>query len=381
MSIIEPFTRNHLEHLVGGRRRWRVSVYLPARSPGSDVSTEQIRLRNLVTDGRRQLAELGVRPVDGEALLEPLVALVDDTTVWSQTTDAVAAFIDEEGSHIVRLGDVDLELGVVGDRFHIAPLLADPTPPGGFAVLALSQGAVRLLRGDRWTFEEVDDPRLPATMADVLRHDDREPQLQSHSAGRAGSGAVSAAFHGQGSARDHRDHDLDRYLRVVARSVGEVLGPSSPPIVLAGVDDIAARFRRLCSLDGLIDDTLTGNPDHRTSSDLHRAAWGLVGPTFDGERARRLGEIAGRPTGVERTVRGALLAALDGRVDVAFVPVDAQTWGKLDGTNVRFHDVRLAGSEDLHDALAHEVLSHGGDVIGVTAADLGDDDVLASLRY
>jgi hypothetical protein len=84
---------------------------------------------------------------------------------------------------------------------------------------------------------------------------------------------------------------------------------------------------------------------------------------------------------VERTVRGALLAALDGRVDVAFVPVDDHVWGKLDGTNVRFHDLRLAGSEDLYDALAHEVLSRGGEVVGVAASDLGDDAVLASLRY
>jgi hypothetical protein len=381
MNTIEPFTRHQLEHLVGGRRRWRVSVYLPARPPGADVATERIRLRNLVSESRRQLAELGVRPVDGENLLEPLVALVDDTSVWSATTDAVAAFIDEEGSQVVRLGDVDLELAVVGDRFHVVPLLTDPTPPGGFAVLALSQGAVRLLRGDRWTFEEIDDPRLPATMAEVLRHDDREPQLQSHSAGRAGTGAVSAAFHGQGSARDHRDHDLDRFLRVVARSVGEVLGPSSPPLVLAGVDEIIARFRRVCPLDGLIDDTITGNPDHRTSSDLHRAAWALVGPAFGADRSERLSEIAARPTGVERTVRGALLAALDGRVDVAFVPVDTPVWGKLDGTNVRFHDLRLAGSEDLHDALAHEVLGHGGEVVGVASTDLGDDDVLVSLRY
>ena len=188
-----------------------VSLYLPTHRAGREVTQDPVLFRRLVASAADEVT-------DGE-LLTAAARLVDDREFWSHGSGGLAVLAGAGGTTAIRLSDPTAEFTVVSDRFHLKPLVAALARRVEFDVLAISRHSVRLVTVDGSRAVETEVPDLPASMPDALRWDDREPQLQSHSGNRAGGGQVTATFHGQGSANDTRDVDLERYLHLVDHAV------------------------------------------------------------------------------------------------------------------------------------------------------------------
>lgn len=100
------------------------------------------------------------------------------------------------------------EIAVASNRFYIKPLLPVVSGEGEFYVLALSQDEVRFFHGARYTMSAVALLNVPTSLAEALRYDEFENQLQFHSAtGQttvtgAPGGPPPSIFHGQGNAGD-----------------------------------------------------------------------------------------------------------------------------------------------------------------------------------
>lgn len=353
-----------------------VSLYLPTHRAGREVTQDPVLFRRLVASAAEEVA-------DGE-LLAAAARLVDDREFWSHGSAGLAVLAGPDGTTAVRLADPTTEFAVVSDRFHLKPLVAALARRVEFDVLAISRNSVRFVTVTGSRAVETEVPDLPASMPDALRWDDREAQLQSHSGNRTGSGQVTATFHGQGSANDSRDVDLERYLHLVDQAVAGHRSGSTRPLVLAGVDDIVGAYRKVTRCHHVIHDHVAGSPDQLRAEELADRARGFVSPsTADAEQTARESFLAGA-TATVRTVEQAVIAAAAGQVASIFVPADREYWGRYRPGHrlLEEHATRAPGDHDLADVAATETMRHGGLAFIVPEDDIpGGGTAAATLRY
>jgi hypothetical protein len=353
-----------------------VSLYLPTHRAGREVTQDPVVFRRLVASAAAEVT-------DGE-LLASAARLVDDREFWSHGSSGLAVLAGPDGTTAIRLSDPTAEFTVVSDRFHLKPLMAALARRVEFDVLAISRHSVRLVTVTGSRAVETEVPDLPASMPDALRWDDREPQLQSHSGNRTGGGNVAATFHGQGSANDSRDVDLERYLHLVDHAIAGHRSATTRPLVLAGVDDIVGAFRKVTRCHHVVDDHVAGSPDQLRAEELADRARRFVPPSaVDAEQTARESFLAGA-TATVRTVEQAVIAAAAGQVASIFVPVDREYWGRYRPGHrlIEEHDTRGPGDHDLADVAATETLRHGGLAFVVPENDIpGGGTAAATLRY
>lgn len=360
-----------------------VSVYLPTHPSGGSTAEDPIRLKNLTAHAAAELRSVGCTAHDAEEVLSAVTSLQDDHPFWAHQGNGLAVFATRERTWTYRLPAPVDELVVVADRLHIKPLLPGVSSGQSFYVLALSQNVVRLLHGSRYSVNELALDEIPESLATALRFDDREPQLQSHSALRTGTGHVSATFHGQGVGKDTRDADLDRFLAAVDDGVCTVVDDRAA-LVLAGVEHVVAHYRKLTRHARVVRGEITGNPERLRADELHDRAWPLVQPLFDAAQLEARERIIDGSERTRTTLTDVIWAARDGRVRSLFVPLGVQRWGHVDDEHgeIAEHDDRRPGDRDLFDVAALDTLLTGGNVFAVAPEDLpGPGPLAAELRY
>jgi hypothetical protein len=360
----------------------RVSIFLPTHGPGSDRQ-DPIRLRNLLREAEHRLGA-GLRHPDIRDLLAPAFRLAADAAYWREAAaGGLALFLAGEGDRRLRLPYWPRELVVVGDRFHLKPLLPLLYGDGRFYLLALSQHRVRLLEGDRSGLRELALPGVPVGLDEAMRLEDREEQLQLHQSGPARPGGRPAAvFHGHGVGTDDAKDRVLRFFREVDHGVQHAVGDRRAPLVLAAVDYLRPLYRAASSHPEILAQGLSGNPDHLGAQELHRRAWALVGERFRSDQRA----VAGRCRALERRgratsdLRRIVPAALGGRVESLLVPMGTEQWGTLDPVTgaAQRHRLPRPGAVDLLDLAAVETLRHGGTAYPLPA---GQTRPAAILRY
>jgi hypothetical protein len=361
-----------------------VSLFMPVQPGSPPPHPDPIRLKNLLREAEQRLGALGQRAPDVARLLEPARALVEDAGFWAQPGEGLAVFLSSARSHVRRLPLAVDELVVVGERFHVKPLLRLLSGDGRFSVLALSQHGVRLLHGTRDAVAEVPLDGLPGSVAEALLYDQPERNLQAH-AGTPGVGGRGAIFHGHGQGEERAKEDIFQYFRLVDGRVAAALRERSGPLVLAGVDYLLPIYRRANTYRGLAREGIEGNPQGLADEALHARAWQIVRGHFEKAEEDAIGRYHAL-AGTGRTaadLAGVLMAAHSGRVDTLFV-TETQRWGRFnvaDGS-VRVHDEPKPGDEDLLDLAAMRVLQNGGTVYVRPPDRMPDDGPAAAiLRY
>ncbi|MGC9529110.1 MAG: hypothetical protein ACP5G2_00605 [Candidatus Bipolaricaulaceae bacterium] len=365
-----------------------VSLYMPAMRAGRETRQNPIRFKNLLAKAEAELVGAGVGEVEAGELLAPARALLGERPFWQHQGDGLAAFLAPGLFRTFRLPRPLTELVVVGDRFHVKPLLPLVSEDGRYYVLALSQDRVRLFQGSRFSLCEVGLGEAPASLEEALRWDDPEEQLQFHTRTAGQGGKRPAMFHGQGVGTDgsrHKD-DLVRFFRQVDRGVQAVLGGERVPLVLAGVDYLLPLYREASSHPRLVAGQIEGSPQQLDEDALRRRAWELVEPLFSADRRRAAEEYgravsSGQATG---DLGEAVAAAWHGRVETLFVALGRQRWGQFDPQTgrVSLHEEAQADDQDLLDLAAVRTLLSGGRVYVVDPEEVpGGGPVAALLRY
>ncbi len=248
-----------------------VSIHLPTERLGSSQASK-LRLKNLLAEAKSVLTDEGVDKRTIKAIAEHGASVLDRKDIWDARGLGLAVHVCASEAFVHRLDDTCDQSMVIADSPQVDLLRSMAGSDRHFAVLALALDDVRLLRGNRRELVEDDPPVLPVRMADVLEHDDREPQLQTHSGGRVGDGTVTASFHGQ---ETKEQADLDRFLRAIDRALISTIAPDLP-VVLAGVDRIVAAYRRVSRHRVLLPEAIHGNVSRTAPSALHDQAWPIV---------------------------------------------------------------------------------------------------------
>jgi hypothetical protein len=365
---MDLLNRTEVRALMAERAKYCVSLYLPTHRAGADTQQDPIRFKNLVRQAEERLSINGLRRSESERILEPAQQLLEDDGFWEHQGDGLAVFLSPEMSRSYRLPYRFSELVVVTDRFHIKPLLTLLSGDGRFYILALSQKQVRLLQGTRHSVGEVNLASVPKSLAEALGAEEHEKQLQFHTAVRG----APAIFHGHGSAGDESEHkkDLLRYFKRIDKGLQDLVCAERVPLVLAGVDYLLPIYREANTCAELIDEGIVGNPDGLSAQELHERAWAVVEPYFARAQQRAAAQYDDL-RGTERAsseLEKIVPAAFHGRVDSLFVAVGLQQWGQFDPDSgqVKLHDSREPGDQDLLDLAAVETLAHGGNVYAVS---------------
>ena len=385
MSLL---SRDELRSIVQEAQPPSVSIYLPTHRAGAETQQGPIRLKNLLREAESRLEARGTTQESIDRTLGPVRALLKNTPFWQHQDHGLAIFAGADSFHLYRLPLAVEELAVVGDRIHLTPLLPLLTRNGRFFVLALSQKQARLFEATRNEIRELDLGDTPESLAAAVGDDWEQKSLQ-YRTGQSSPGTGGrrrAIYHGHGSGEEADKNEIARFLQQVDVGVRKLLKDPQVPLVVASVDYLFDMYRDLSKVPGLVDDGILGNPDHSSPEELRGKAWQLVKPLFlasQSESAERFAVLATKGLATDDLETG-VLAAVDGRVETLFVPLETHRWGRLDSTTRQIDIAPEPGdeSEDLLDRAAVETFLHGGTVYAVDEGGLpGSGDLAALLRY
>lgn len=377
---MNTLSRDELKTLIEKSEGACVSIFMPTHRAGVKAQQNPIRFKNLLRKAEEQLIAGGLRSIEVTGLLEPAQKFLWDDSFWRQG-NGLAMFLSPKVFRYYRLPFDIEELVVVADRFHIKPFLRQLNGDGRFYVLALSQNEVRLFEGTRNIVNEINPEGVPRSLAEALKYDDPEKQLQSHS----GTPAGGAIFHGHAVTDDAKINIL-RYFHKIDDGLRELLREERAPLLLAAVEYLFPIYKEANSYPCLMEDGVKGNPESMSAGELHERAWAVVQPYFQKKQKEAVAQYK-QLTGTGRTskeIKEAVPAAYYGRIDLLFVAAGLQQWGAFnpDTNEVKLHQEAEPGDEDLLDFIAVQTILNGGTVYAVEPGEVPENAPLAAIfRY
>jgi hypothetical protein len=381
---VDVFSRADLREIVGIRDGPCISLYMPMDR--ADIQQNPIRFKNRIRDVEHELSMKGYDTRYVDRILEPARTMQTETSYWFHSGDGLALFLAPNFLRRFRLPLSFPALSLVMDRFHIKPLLPLMSRDGRYYVLAVSQNRVRVLQGSYYGLRDVDLGSVPRSLADALKYDQFEKQLQYHTGTPRRTGDAAAVFHGQGVGTDDSKENVQRYFREIDRGLHNLLHDEEAPLVFAGVDYLFPIYREVNSYPHLVLDPIVGNPDQLSAEELHEWAWTLVEPIFleDMNKDRHRYEVLKGTNRSSVNLESIVQAAAIGRAALLFVALEVQCWGIFDFAQQRayIHEKRQPADEDLLDFAAGQTLLHGGRVYALKPENMpSGESVAAVLRY
>lgn len=298
------------------------SVFLTLEHRGTGDEEDRTRLALLLDDAAGALRSWGLRWGEAEDVVEPLRQALEEAP-WPSGWRGLALFGARGVARWHGLCSPVADRAVIGDRFLVGPLIRELERADGYWLLALSRNRPRLLRGDADGLHAVAvDPALPS-FGDVVAADDAEEVLAYHR-GNGGAARSAVTYHGHGGLADADDARSRRWLEVLASRVDTELSGERRPLILAGVTELVAAYRRITRYEHLSGHHLPGSPDRTNLVELHERSRPIVVDLAAMARRRdveRVHERAG--TGWTSSGLGEVAeAAAQGRIEVLFAPVD-----------------------------------------------------------
>jgi Bacterial archaeo-eukaryotic release factor family 7 len=384
--MVDILTREDLTLLLKSKNRDCLSLFIPTAKSGPDVRQNSTRFRNLLARAEAFLSERGASSSFPEGLLDSLRKLVPDTFFWANQNTGLAVFRSPEVSLTYRLPMECHELVTLTDHFHVKPLIPVIEKDRKFYVLALSQKETRLLRCSFQESTRLVPKDMPGSLAEALKYDDPQRQLQFHTRTQAsGGGRRAAMFHGQGVGIDESKDNLLRYFQKVNKSLEALLREEKAPLIVACVDYLFPIYKEANTYSYLVEQFIEGNPEPLSSEELQMRAWPIAESLFRREEEKALSafeEKAG--LGLTSTNEKEVVpAAHYGRVDSLFVAVDQELWGIFDSTK---NEVLLQNSQkqdnyDLLNFAAMNTILHGGRVFALPKTRMPDGLIAALYRF
>ena len=321
-----------------------ITLFVPASRPGAPDGLRRVALAGLVKNAAEKLAD---HP-EAAKLLDPLHKLAQDPE------------LEEGGAGLVILRAPDyLELYeapapwaaqvTVGESFHLLPLVEAAGPPAEFWILALSKKRVRLFA---YRAGEVRERNLPPGVPKDLRSAGAfEPP--DHAANRWGG-----THFGTGSEPEAARTHLQEFCRMIDRGLQPKLDGGL--LLLAGVHEELAEYRRAAEYPHLFAEEIAGNADALREAEIAQSAAEAARSHYRRQGEAMLARFADMPDRQRTLAHPAAVmdAARDGRVHLLCVP-EAAAWAN---------------------ELVVETLRHGGEVFTLPRERMAGE-VAAILRF
>lgn len=371
MLHVDVPTSPELAALIAARDEACVSIYVSTTPLTQHVGASKIRLANLAKDAMAQLESIGVDKRRRATLAEEFAALAEDEAFWAHQARSLAVLATPDTIRTYRIATQVNDKVEVADRFHVKPLLRALAFPQHAFVLALSEGAVRLIEVFADTPPQpVRVPLLPASGADAV-------------------GRASLSNLGQNTRianAEGRKALLRQYARVVDAALRPVLSGRDTPLILAATEPLAPIFRAVSSYPALLSEGLSLSPDQTADGLLADAARPLLDKFYAQEVTGAINQYRSRRTQGRATADLSTIAraATQGAVSLLMVDMDhdiAGTVSDIDGS-IAIAAKADGRNYDILDEIAGRALLSGARVLAVRRADMPDGAaVTAVLRY
>ncbi len=356
-----------------------VSLYSPMHEAGKDTRENPIRFKNRLREAEEALQAQGLKGSEIEALLAPAQKLVDDYRFWQHQRKGLAMFLAPDFERRYRLPiEVD-ELTLVGERFHLKPLLPLLSGDGRFYVVVVSLNEVRLLEGTRFSVSEVPLDEMPRSLAESMQFDVLQKHLEARKV--APGGSEYTVMHGHGPGDEDEKIRILEFFQKVDNGVCELLAAETAPLVFAGVDYLFGLYKEANHYRHLLPEAVEGNYERERDEEIHAKAWEIVEPHFKQVQATAKERFAQRHGNGQASsdVREAIQAAAEARIETLFVALDEHQWGRYDPQARTATLLDEQDGEDLLDFAAVQTLLHGGEVYAVPRDEVPGGGKLAAI--
>lgn len=359
-----------------------VSIYMPTNKSEPEASQDSIRFKNLLKNLRNQLSEKGLNEKETEELLSKAESLLGQSEFWRYNDKGLAIFITDEFFKFYRLPFEMEERILIDNHFLVTPLIRMMTLEGTFCILSVSQKNVRLLKCTSESVEQIEITDAPTNLEEFRKFDVYQKSVQQHS----GENRGGAIFHGHGGG-DDSTKVVEEYLRTIENEVTSVMRKRQDPLILAGVDNAVAHYRKANHYHRLMDEAIIENPDLLSDEELKSKAWEHIQSYFlkdmydDLERLGNASETDKYSGELQEIIEGAYF----GKVDTLFIPVGKAEWGnyKADENSFNMVEAENGGYQrDLLNAAAIYTLKKGGNVYSLDKSEVPSSSGMAAIfRY
>lgn len=358
-----------------------VSLYLPTAEADDAITKNRIRFKNAMQEARDALQTMGASQSTIERTLKPIEDWESDDSWWAHQGHGLAIFLHDGAAESFRLPASVEARTLVGDRFHMLPLLQLRHCSWPFYVLGLEQQGPTLYSASAYSLDEVvlDFP----SFEEVLGRETTDARSQAHSTNSDGGRWI---IHGHGEGSDEeRKPEIRKYCRAIDEKVRAILPNERTPLVVVAVDYVGAIYEDASEHPTILG-RVAGNPGSFDREELHRRTFSLAEAHFS-EPERRDLEALGQALHQDEAaadIEKVLTAANDGRVEVLFLQPGERLSGEWKPMDRAVTELSTDQRSDhaLMDLAAREVLDKGGRLRFVDGEALpADKPIAAILRY
>jgi hypothetical protein len=389
---VDIITKENILDLIDNCEGMAVSIYLPTFDKGRRRRENSIRLKNLVGEVEDKLQSTGTDQQTIAAYLAPLEDLIDNAIFWQDQDKGLALFLDSNALRVYRLPRRFEELVMVGDTFHITPLIPIASGNGQFYLISLDLKHPALYQGSKYQLIRFEDVDLPESLQDMFdKFYEFHSHLQFHTKTRNPNpdlaGNRDGEYFGQGGDDINENAEIRNYFHRLDDELMDFLDGEEIPLVLAGVGYLHPLYQEANTFPNLVEDGITQDVDNLPPEDLHEMAWDRVREKYQKDVEQALG-VYHRLAEAEKDVTEDLVEIVKSaqfkRVNSLFIAEDKHVWGNYDveANEVHVRDEPAAGHQDLIGMAAAQTLKNGGNVLVLPADKVpGDGLAAAILRY
>jgi hypothetical protein len=380
-EVTELTTLNDLKPMLAGRSPC-ISVYLPMSSAPANqaVKANALEWRERLRTARAKAEQLGPEATELLNSVSDFDAVVPSGEAKGKS---IAVFRSAEVFKTIWLQNSVPAKAVVGPHFCIRPILPEFVRDESFAVLALSQNDVRLLRYTHTNSELVPLSNGAFTSFNGFMNPVKPDHVSdNHSSPGPSSGASKGVMFGTGTEREDKGEYLAHFYKQVDRAVNDALRQTKEPLVLVGVEYELSLYQTLSTYPKLVEEGVHGAPNALKSGEMHARAMKAIEKHYESKVNAALAEYNHKAGGgASNRLKDIVAAAHDGRVLTLFVPEFREQVGKFDGpTNTaKGGEDGTAEVEDLVNAAAVATILHAGQVFVVPDAKMPNGTPLAAV--
>ena len=376
-------SKAEIKSLFDERDKFCVSIYLSTLQAGQETRQNSIRFKNLLDEADSKLVAAGLSATEAEQLLQAAKAKIEDYDFWQHQAAGLACFISQSKTRYYRLGQNFSESVTISDRFALKPLLPLIASDADFYLLALAQNEIRLFQGNKYSIQQLALPEdVPVSLAEALRYDDPESQLQSHSA-RSDRNLV---YHGQGVGTTDNKNEILRFFQQIVRGLSPLLESEPKPLIIAGVEFLLPIYQSANSYGHLLSEGITGNPENINPEELMHKAWQIIQSNWEQKQhqAKEQYQELLVTKQASADIKQIIPAAYQGQVDTIFIAEDFQCWGQFEPetNSIQIENSSTQENQDLVDVAAIKTFLQDGIVYLMSQTEMPDGESIAAIyRY
>ncbi len=349
-----------------------LSIYQITHRYSPENKQDPIKFRNSLRTIENTL-KMQVDKAYLQTLMEPLYQMEKNQDFWNRTLDGVAILASPQDCVVYLLPEPVEERLIIGESFHIKPLLRHFQSGGNYQLLGLSRDKFVLYEGSKNNLEKIDIAAdVPVTMEQVLGSDLTQPHLGHWS---TGNGGKITMFHGQGGKKDQADIDTERYFKYVDKFISENYSQKSAlPLILFSTAENQGLFRKISRNTYLLEAGIKNAAESLDLEQLKVKAWELIEPMHL-TRVKNLIEAFGRAKAKSAgsdDIEQIAQAAVAKRVQTLLIEADRIIAGKIDSNTgeLKYGDKSSPIYEDILDNLAEMVLRDKGEVLVLASQEM-----------